>query len=199
MSPCSSELPPPACIAFCSNSSALVSAILAVSSSCCMFSLKSRSISVYQVRPGDQAPVGAHLVVLHLDHGRYDRTVAQSATLGFLYSLLGLADQSLGDRVGLLMGLLAELCEDPLYVDGMLAGLLEVLLDGALEALVSGVLDHLLLALRKAVLGVDLAELVDEELLCVGIGIFKPSLRLPAKIPLTRHRGGRIGCGLKNG
>jgi hypothetical protein len=67
------------------------------------------------------------------------------------------------------MGLLAELGEDALDVDRVLAGLLEVLLDGALEVLVGGVLDHLLLALDEAVLGVvDLAKLVDEEFLCVA-------------------------------
>jgi hypothetical protein len=67
------------------------------------------------------------------------------------------------------VGFLAEFCEDALDVDGVLASLLEVLLDSILEVLVGGVLDHLLLALDKAVLGVvDFAELVDEEFLCVG-------------------------------
>jgi len=75
------------------------------------------------------------------------------------------------------MGILAELREYTLDVDGVLASLLEVLLDSTLELLVGGVLDHLLLTLDKALLGVvDLAELMDEEFLCVGDRrIFYPS------------------------
>jgi hypothetical protein len=61
-------------------------------------------------------------------------------------------------------------------------------------------LDHLLLALYKAVLGVVyLAELVDEEFLCVADRhIFKLSLSLPNKVLLTRSCGRQRGRRLRD-
>ncbi len=75
----------------------------------------------------------------------------------------------MGHLVGLSLSFLIELRENPLDVHGVLASLVEVLLYGALGTLIGSVLAHLLLALYKAVFGVvDLAQLVDEELLRVA-------------------------------
>jgi len=118
------------------------------------------------LRPGPDAAVAGHLVVLDLLGGG-DQAGVEDLGLGLgVDEFLTLLGDALETLAGLLLGAGAELLEGLLQPRHLVLGLLEVLGEALAQLLVAGRLDHLGQGLEDLMLGpIQVLQLVDQQLL----------------------------------